>query len=51
VVLGVLCYELCWGLLRVAVTIFGAKLLCARVLFVAVIFSVCDVMQCGGVVC
>jgi len=43
-VLGVLCFDLFWGLLRVAFTLYWAKPLCARVLFVAVIFSVCDVV-------
>ena len=49
-VLGVLYLDLFWGLLRVAFTLFGAKPLCASVLFVAVIFSVGDVVRWGGVV-
>jgi len=50
VILGILCFDLFWGLLQVAFILFGAKPLCARVLFVAVIFSVCDVVRWGGVV-
>ena len=49
-VLGVLCFYLFWGLLRVAFSLLGSKPLCARVLFVAVIFSVSDVVRWGGVV-
>ena len=49
-VLGVLSYGLCLGFLQVAVFLFGAKLLCAGVLFVAVISSVCNIIRCGGVV-
>ena len=48
-VLGVLSYELCWFFFQVAVILFGAKLLCAGVLFVAVISSVCHIIRCGGV--
>ena len=49
-VLGVLCFDLYGGLLRVAFTLLGAKPLCVRVLFVVVSFSVDDVVRCGGVV-
>jgi hypothetical protein len=38
VILEEFCFALCWGLHLVAITFFGARLLYARALFVAVFF-------------
>ena len=50
VVLGVLCFDLIWGLLPVAFIRYRATLPCARVLCIAGIFGVCDVVRRVAVV-